>query len=112
MLEGEGIVVVALDEQQLVGVMRCEINGGSGIVQSLYVSPSAHGRGIGSRLLLHAVAAMTADGPRSLTLWVFAGNVSSIRFYERLGWLPDGASRTQEEFGAPELRLSFEGPTP
>ena len=81
---------------------------GEGVVHSLYVSPDAQGLGVGSRLLDAAFESLRADGARSVALWVFAANAPSIAFYEARGWRPDGQTRTQDEFGEPELRLRRE----
>jgi RimJ/RimL family protein N-acetyltransferase len=40
-----------------------------------------------------AVAELARRGVRTARLWVFAANARGIRFYERLGWRPTGASR-------------------
>jgi len=74
-------------------------------VHSLYVSPRAHGGGIGRLLLSAAVEAITKAGARNALLWVFAANAPSIGFYEAHGWLADGTTRTQAEFGALEQRM-------
>ena len=110
--EGPGTVLVAECELEVMGVTRFETHAETGIVASLYVSPHAHGGGVGTLLLERSRAAMTKDAPRNLVLWVFADNVPAIRFYRRLGWLPDGHSRTQDEFGVPELRLVFQETAP
>lgn len=107
-----GNVLVAEDEHEVMAVTRFDTHDGTGIVQSLYVAPHAHGKGIGSLLLGRATAAMTKDTPRHLVLWVFADNTPSIGFYRRLGWKPDGHSRTQDEFGVLELRLAFQESAP
>ncbi len=107
-----GSVVVAEDERDVIGVTRFETRDCAGIVHSLYVAPPAHGLGIGTRLLHHATAAMTAEGARTHMLWVFTPNTPSIAFYRARGWLPDGVSRTQDEFGVAELRLRLEKNTP
>lgn len=109
---GVGTALVAEDEHLVIGVTRFETHAGTGIVQSLYVAPDAHGQGVGALLLGRATADMTVDASRSLVLWVFADNVASIGFYRRLGWLPDGGSRTQDEFGVPEVRLAFQETAP
>ncbi|MGO1489121.1 MAG: GNAT family N-acetyltransferase [Arachnia sp.] len=108
LMEGPGTVCVAEDGHKVMGVTRFEILDGIGIVQSLYVYPHAQGRGMGALLLKEARTSMGAGGAHILQLWVFADNAPSIGFYRRLGWLPDGHSRTQEEFGVPELRLTFQ----
>lgn len=108
----EGTIIVAEDERRLLGVTRFATDDGTGIVHSLYVAPETHGLGVGTRLLQHAATAMKADGAGVLTLWVFANNASSIGFYRGRGWIPDGGSRIQEEFGEPELRLRYDGRRP
>lgn len=104
-LAAEGVTVVAIDEGRVLGATRYEASGADGAVHSLYVSPDAQGLGVGTRLLDHAVAAFAARGLGVATLWVFAGNGPSIAFYRSRGWLPDGGSRVEPEFGEPELRL-------
>lgn len=110
--EDAGTVVVAEVGQAVVGVTRYATEDRIGVVHSLYVSPRTQGMGVGTRLLHQAADAMTAGGRRSLRLWVFAANTPSIAFYRSRGWLPDGGTRTQEEFGEPELSLRHEGVAP
>lgn len=105
---GRGSLLVAVEGPTVLGVTRFEASNGEGIVHSLYVTPRAQGRGVGRVLLKRAAADMELGGPRQLSLWVFAENHASLAFYRRLGWTPDGASRTQDEFGAPELRLTLQ----
>ncbi len=100
-----GTVLVAEHGGRLLGVTRFAMEAGGGAVHSLYVSPEARGLGLGSLLLGTAADTLRAGGADSVVLWVFAANAPSIQFYRGRGWLPDGATRTQEEFGEPELRL-------
>lgn len=109
-----GTVLVAEHDGRVLGVTRfaeeTDADGRpTGAVHSLYVSPEARGLGLGSLLLGTAYDTLRAGGASSAALWVFAANAPSIRFYRGRGWLPDGATRTQEEFGEPELRLRREG---
>lgn len=102
----EGVVLVAVHDGVVQGITRFASGGaGDGAVHSLYVSPAARGLGLGTRLLDTAYETLRAGGAASVALWVFAANAPSIAFYRGRGWLPDGGSRTQEEFGEPELRL-------
>jgi ribosomal protein S18 acetylase RimI-like enzyme len=103
-----GATVVAAEDGNLLGVTRYDASGTEGAVHSLYISPAAQGLGIGSRLLDHAVADFAARGVASATLWVFAGNGPAIAFYRSRGWLPDGGTRVEPEFGEAELRLRRE----
>ncbi|WP_337001485.1 MULTISPECIES: GNAT family N-acetyltransferase [unclassified Microbacterium] len=102
-----GAVLVAERDGGIVGITRYAATPGEdgridGAVHSLYVSPRAHGGGIGGALLARATHALRDAGADAATLWVFAANLPSIGFYEAKGWYPDGATRTQSEFGEPE----------
>lgn len=108
-----GIVLVAERDGGIVGITRyattSNIDGRiDGAVHSLYVSPRVHGGGIGGALLAEATTALREAGAQAATLWVFAANAPSIGFYEAKGWHPDGATRTQPEFSAPEQRMRKE----
>jgi len=52
-----------------------------------------------------AAADLAAAQATSASLWVFADNAPSIGFYGACGWLPDGVTRIQDEFGEPEIQL-------
>lgn len=45
-------------------------------------------------------------GYKENTLWVFKDNEKSIRFYEKMGYRPDGKEELIERFGAMEIRYS------
>lgn len=100
-----GTTVVAVADDRILGLTRYDASGPQGAVHSLYVSPEAQGLGLGTKLLDHATAAFLAAGQTGAELWVFAGNAPSIAFYGSRGWLPDGTTRVEEQFGEPELRL-------
>ncbi len=102
---GRRVALAEVDEQ-VCGVVGFEASGEDGWVQSLYVSPSAQGHGIGSTLLGHAYDRLLEAGCHRAHLWVFADNSPSIAFYARHGWAPDGAQRVEEAFGENEIRLS------
>lgn len=118
-----GVVLLAEREGEIVGITRYATLTGDdttgddttgddsrvdGAVHSLYVSPRAHGGGIGGALLARASDELRAAGAEAATLWVFAANAPSIGFYESKGWHADGATRTQPEFGEPEQRMRKE----
>ncbi len=104
----DGVVLVAERDGAIVGLTRYALGDGDGAVHSLYVSPHAHGGGIGKLLLARAADELRAAGADAASLWVFAANAPSIAFYESQGWRPDGATRTQPEFGEPEQRMRRE----
>ena len=91
----------------LLGVARLAVDeGAAGLVHSLYVAPSAQGRGVGSLLLAAACDALRSAGSLTAHLWVFKDNAPSIAFYRQHGWLPDGQTRIEAAFGEPEIRLT------
>lgn len=100
-----GSTVIVAVRDVVLGVTRYTLDGATGQVHSLYVSPDARGLGLGRRLLDRAAADLAGAAARSATLWVFADNTPSIGFYGACGWLPDGTTRVQDEFGEPEIQL-------
>jgi ribosomal protein S18 acetylase RimI-like enzyme len=72
---------------------------GAAELSTLYLEQAAAGRGIGRRLLAHAMADLRRRGYRVATLWVLAGNGRARRFYAAAGWAPDGTTRPEEWSG-------------
>lgn len=68
---------------------------------ALYVLPEYWGRGVGARLL-------EAAGPVR-ELWVLHDYLRARHFYEKHGWLPDGAEQAPD--GASELRYRLTLPS-
>lgn len=93
----DGVFVAELDGR-IVGVVQVA----SAEVKALYVEPAAQGAGLGTALYDYAIAALRADGAFAATLWVFEGNGHARGFFERRGWVADGARG--ETAGAPALR--------
>jgi GNAT superfamily N-acetyltransferase len=73
-----------------------------GRIRGLNVEPAAQNAGVGAALHEHACAELRAAGYAEAVLWVFADNGHARGFYERRGWVPDGA--TGVTAAAPELR--------
>lgn len=67
---------------------------------ALYVHPTAWSTGVGRRLHDDALSVSTEAGHREATLWVLDTNDRAREFYQRHGWLPDGAEKTDERPGA------------
>jgi ribosomal protein S18 acetylase RimI-like enzyme len=70
---------------------------GIGEIYVLFVAPSDWRRGIGGALAERALEQL--DEFEQVTLWSAAENARANRFYERLGFVPDGAEQVREEFG-------------
>jgi GNAT superfamily N-acetyltransferase len=65
-------------------------------VGAIYLDPVVVGQGIGRRLLEHVVGELIGSGFTDATLWVLRTNSRARRFYEGVGWLPDGAAKVVE----------------
>jgi ribosomal protein S18 acetylase RimI-like enzyme len=83
-----------------------------GEVHVLNVDPDAWGTGAGRALLTAGEQALTDAGFEGAVLWVHPGNTRARRFYERHGWVDDGAERVEEIWGVevPEVRYRRELP--
>ena len=64
-----------------------------GEIASFYVLPAEWRRGTGRKLGERAVAEARARGFAEIVLWVLETNARARRFYEALGFRPDGGSR-------------------
>jgi GNAT superfamily N-acetyltransferase len=65
-------------------------------LEAIYVRPSSWGGGLAVTLHDAAVDELRARGVARARLWVLEENARARRFYERLGWRPDGTSRVVE----------------
>jgi GNAT superfamily N-acetyltransferase len=83
-----GLVVVAEETGELVGVGQRGRNGPEHVVYKLYVHPRQRGRGLGPRLLGALIAQLPADAGR-LYIEHFAANERAGAFYEREGFTVD-----------------------
>jgi GNAT superfamily N-acetyltransferase len=96
---------VAAVEGRVVGVVQAgpdRDDPAVGLIRGLNVEPAAQGAGVGTALHEHACAHLRAAGHAEAVLWVFAANGHARGFYERRGWVADGATHGAAE--APELR--------
>ena len=71
---------------------------GAGERSAINLDPDHWGTGAGRELLAAAHAALARLGYAEAVLWVLPGNHRARRFYEVVGWVADGAERTDEVF--------------
>ena len=110
-LRTPGSVIVAEDAQQ--GVVGLSSLGGArdsglgfeGEVYTLYVDPGFFGRGVGSKLLHGAFAALKERKLNSCLIWSHARN-NACYFYEAMGGLRV-ATRTTRVGGEPAPEICF-----
>jgi len=76
------------------GPTRDEAPGDIAEIYSLNVHPDRWRQGAGRLLCEHAFREAAAREHTAMTLWVLKGNDAARRFYERLGYAPDGGEKT------------------
>lgn len=77
-----GGVNVLCDGDHVLGFMATSVQQGEDWIDQLYVRADQLRRGVGSRLLLHALAHL----PRPICLYCFQANTGARAFYERHGF--------------------------
>lgn len=68
----------------------------TGEVYAIYVSPTRWRGGIGRVLIEAATESLRDNGFRSAKLWVLRSNTAARDFYTAVGWVADGAERTED----------------
>jgi len=68
----------------------------TGEIWGVYIVPDYWRRGIGTRLVQEGEHMLQSRGYDDIVLWVLEDNADARRFYEIMGYAPDGASRTLE----------------
>jgi ribosomal protein S18 acetylase RimI-like enzyme len=66
-------------------------------VEQLYVAAGHRGTGVAGRLLRVAAGIVAEGGYRRAWLAVASGNARARRFYERVGWVDEGAFKYSAE---------------
>ena len=70
------------------------------VEDSIYLSPSAQGKGLGARLLATLIEASRRAGDRTMIALIEAGNATSVRLHERYGFTTVGTvSQAGEKHG-------------
>jgi ribosomal protein S18 acetylase RimI-like enzyme len=87
----------------------------AGELYAIYLDPAYWQQGYGRALLDTVLAFLETQGYLLVTLWVLAGNQRAIDFYERAGFVADGAIKTETLPGSAtvqELRYRRQTSTP
>jgi ribosomal protein S18 acetylase RimI-like enzyme len=66
----------------------------TGEIWGIYLAPRHWRKGIGRALCHYGERLLCSRGYLTATLWVFGDNDPARRFYEAMGFAPDGASKT------------------
>lgn len=78
-------VLVAAEDEQVVGSIMVGFDGHRGWVYYLAVDPDRRGRSLGRELMAAAEAWLSDRGAPKIQLMVRADNTAALGFYERLG---------------------------
>jgi GNAT superfamily N-acetyltransferase len=76
-------------------------------VAAIYVDPGHWRSGAGTALLVAALDGLARDGWARVTLWVLERNTRGRAFYERCGFVADGARQELHDLSVMEIRLSL-----
>ena len=67
----------------------------AGEVRSFFVAPDRWRQGVGRTLMAAVLDSLRERGFAEATVWSFAANARANAFYERFGFAPDGAEKTE-----------------
>lgn len=87
-------ILVAKDGDRVVGFAGYGPSRGEegvGEIFALYVLEEYQRRGIGYALMREALSRL--EGCRGVVLWAFKENAKALRFYDRVGFRPDGEEK-------------------
>jgi ribosomal protein S18 acetylase RimI-like enzyme len=76
----------------------------AGEIWAIYVAPDYWSTGVGRALWLQARQRLTADGYRTVSLWVLADNARAIDFYMKAGFNEEPDSSKEFELGGQTLK--------
>jgi L-amino acid N-acyltransferase YncA len=82
----------------------------AGEIHAIYLAPEQRGRGLGVPLLEAACAWLADRGFATVVLWVLTANAPARRFYERQGFVQDGAARMLDFDGTPIEEIRYRRP--
>ncbi|CAB3759292.1 GNAT family acetyltransferase [Paraburkholderia solisilvae] len=91
---------VAIENDRVIGTVMAGYDGHRGWMYSLAVDVSQRRRGVGTQLVRHAEAALTARGCPKVNLQVLNAKGDVRAFYERLGYRMDEVVSLGKRLGA------------
>ncbi len=99
--------LIAKSGDKVIGFISygvCRNDDTQGEVYAIYVLKEYHGSPVGYELMKAAVQALSDYN--KIAVWVLKGNDRAIRFYERYGFIPDGAEQALNLSGdVTEIRM-------
>jgi len=83
----DGLFFVATHGGRVVGTVMAGYDGHRGSLNSVAVHPAMRGSGLGSELVRHAEAALSALGCMKINLLLLSTNAATAAFYTSLGYV-------------------------
>jgi RimJ/RimL family protein N-acetyltransferase len=77
-------------------------------VIAIYAMETHWGSGVGKRMMDYALAELKRLGFKRVMLWTFEANARARRFYEKCGFVVDGAVKESGFNNAKEIRYKLE----
>ncbi len=104
---GDGLLI-AVENDRVIGFVgygdRGEEAPNVGEIFALYILSDCYGTGVGKALMDAALEKLSAYP--AVCLWVLKDNRRAIRFYEKCGFVPDGAEQYSAAVKATEIRMA------
>jgi ribosomal protein S18 acetylase RimI-like enzyme len=101
-----GVVWVAEEDRELVGVLVVRPQPPALLVENVAVRPASQGRGLGRALMAFAEERARASGLQETVLYTNERMTENLRFYPALGYLETGR-REQDGFARVFFRKSL-----
>ncbi len=88
----------ALSDNDLIGLLvigkcRDEDLKDTGEIQAIYFLEQYRRNGLGTQLMNFGIQTLKDQGYKKIVLWVLEGNMDAIKFYEKIGFVADGAKK-------------------
>lgn len=106
---------VALVDGRVIGFVHqgasrdADASPSTGEVTAIYLDPDHVGTGAGSALWRRALARLSESGFTGVTVWVLDTNERGRRFYERMGFTPDGAQKEEDRGSFTSREVRYRG---
>jgi ribosomal protein S18 acetylase RimI-like enzyme len=79
----------------------------TGELYAIYVLPDYQAHGIGESLIADGIAQLKEAGFQDAVLWVLETNAAARGFYERHGWIADGAVKSEPMGETPVTEVRY-----
>ncbi|MFI3212389.1 MAG: GNAT family N-acetyltransferase [Eubacteriales bacterium] len=82
----EGISVVAIEDEKIVGAILCGHDGRRGCLYHVCVDPDYRLKGIGTQMVTECMKALQKENISKVSLIAFAKNDIGNTFWKKIGW--------------------------